>query len=72
MPTKKTIKEFKIKKLETELDFQELSISRDEGISTDNDVPVLCFSPGQMHYHIPLTKKSARKLRDWLDDFLKD
>lgn len=41
-----------------------------------NRIPVFLFTPNMDdtndHHHIMLTRHQARKLRDWLDDYLRD
>jgi hypothetical protein len=61
--------------------FGVLGISWDNFVSQDMNnkryrIPVFLYTPDMEdsvnHYHIPLTKKQARKLRDWLNLYLKD
>jgi hypothetical protein len=53
-----------------------LDISRDYNFKPRAFFPVFLFTPHisdpNNHFHISLTKTQARKLRDWLTDYLKD
>jgi hypothetical protein len=53
---------------------KKLSISRDYDTNPKNYYPVFLFEPGKdfEHYHISITRKEAEKLRDWLNEYLKD
>lgn len=53
-----------------------LSISRDFDTNPDYHYPVLLFTPSgiekasEEHFHIPLSRLEAKKLRDWLNLWL--
>lgn len=53
-----------------------LSINWDFNRTPKSKFPVLLFTPDMnnvnAHYHIKLDKKQARKLKTWLDLYLKD
>jgi hypothetical protein len=53
-----------------------LSISWDYDVNPKKKYPVFLFTPDMNdtneHYHIALTPAQARKLRDWLSEYLKD
>jgi hypothetical protein len=52
-----------------------LDISRDYRLNPKTFFPVLLFIPNPLsddHFHIPLSKRAARKLRDWLNEYLDD
>lgn len=62
--------------------FDNLQISWDadvvdvENVKKHRRYPVLLYTPDMNntneHFHVMLTRNQATKLRDWLDDFLKD
>lgn len=60
----------KIKKGKTD----NLSISLDYDMDESKKYPVLLYTPNldktEDHFHISLTKKEAKLLRDWLDSYL--
>ena len=55
---------------------ENFGISRDYDTNPKLFFPVFLFTPDlkntDEHFHIPLTKSQARKLRDWLNLYLKD
>lgn len=60
----------KVKKGKTD----NLSISLDYDTDESKNYPVLLYTPNmdrtEDHFHIPLTKKEAKSLREWLDSYL--
>lgn len=60
----------KVKKGKTD----NLSISLDYDRDESKKYPVLLYTPNmdrtEDHFHIALTKKEAKSLRDWLDNYL--
>ncbi len=60
----------KVKKDKTD----NLSISLDYDRDESKKYPVLLYTPNmdrtENHFHIVLTKKEAKSLRDWLDNYL--
>jgi hypothetical protein len=51
----------------------ELSIRLDYDIDPQDTFPCLLFVPNYKkpeHFHIPLTRKKAEELRDWLNNYL--
>jgi len=55
-------------------DFNNLSISEDSDY--EGSLAVFLFTPSMknlnIHYHIDLNKRQAKKLRDWLNKFLEE
>lgn len=44
--------------------------------SKTNRIPVFLYTPDMRdtdtHFHVPLTRAEAKRLRNWLNDYLKD
>jgi len=54
--------------------FEEFSIGLDYVDNFVTPYPVFLFIPNNedfTHYHIPINRKKAEELRDWLDKYLK-
>ena len=53
-----------------------VSVSREYDRNPYNNYPLLTVRPNKGdpsdHHHFGLSKKQAKKLRDWLDDYLRD
>lgn len=56
--------------------FGNLSIGWDYDTNPEKKYPVFLYTPDMkntnVHYHVPLTKRNAKRLKKWLAEYLKD